>query len=147
MYSLAGDYYTSEDLVGKVVLLDFWATWCPPCVAAVPSLRSMSRRMADEPFVLLSISVDRDEASLKDFIAKNRMEWPQVWDQRSEIARKCKVQSYPTYLLVSHEGEVLYAASGWGEGIERELSKKLASAIKEARKSAKPAASVTSATR
>lgn len=141
--TLAGDYYTSEDLRGKVVLLDFWATWCPPCVAAVPSLRTMSRRMADEPFVLLSISVDHDEASLKEFIAKNRMEWPQVWDQRSELTRKCKVNTFPTYLLVSHEGEVLYAASGWGDGIERELSKRLASAVRAARKSAKPAAETT----
>lgn len=137
MATLAGDYYTSEDLLGKVVLLDFWATWCAPCVAAVPSLRSMSRRMADEPFVLLSISVDRDEGSLKEFLAKHQMSWPQVWDRNSELARKCKVDRFPTYLLVSHEGEVLYATSGWGEGIERELSKKLASAIKEARKSAK----------
>jgi tetratricopeptide (TPR) repeat protein len=135
--TLTGDYLTSEELRGKVLLLDFWGTWCAPCVAAVPSLRNMSRRMKEDPFVLLSVSTDQDEASLRDFIAKNQMSWPQVWDRGHDFAEECQVNSYPTYLLVSHEGEILYAISGWGEGIERELNQKVAGAVRAAKKSAK----------
>ena len=54
-------------LKGKVVLLDFWGTWCPPCVAAVPTLRNWSRRMENSPFVLVSISTDSDEPALRQF--------------------------------------------------------------------------------
>jgi peroxiredoxin len=142
LVTLAGDYLTSDDVRGKVLLLDFWGTWCPPCVAAVPSLRSLSRRMEDDPFVLVSVSTDTDEAALREFVAKEKMTWPQVWDQRQEFTRKCKVAGFPTYMLVSHDGEILYMVSGWGEAIERELSLKIASALRAARKSAKQADTV-----
>lgn len=135
--TLGGEYLTAADLKGKVILLDFWGTWCAPCVAAVPSLRLLSRRMRDDPFVLLSVSTDHDEAVLKDFIAKNKMDWPQVWDKDHELSEECQVSRYPSYLLVSHEGEIVYMTSGWGEGIERELLQKVAGAVRAAKKSAK----------
>ncbi len=138
LVTLAGDYLTSEDVQGKVLLVDFWGTWCAPCVAAVPSLRAMSRRMEKDPFVLLSVSTDRDEKTLREFIAKHQMSWPQVWDQRHELARKFRVEGYPTYILVSHEGEIIYLVRGWGGGIERDLSMKVSSAIRAAKKGAKP---------
>jgi peroxiredoxin len=135
--TLAGDYLTSEDVKGKVLLVDFWGTWCAPCVAAVPSLRLMSRRMEKDPFVLLSVSTDSDKATLTEFIAKHQMSWPQVWDERHELSRKFQVEGYPTYMLVDHEGEIVYVVRGWGEGIERDLSMKISSAIRAAKKSAK----------
>ena len=135
--TLGGEYLTAADLKGKVILLDFWGTWCAPCVQAVPSLRSLSRRMRDDPFVLLSISTDQDEAVLKDFIAKNKMDWPQVWDKDHEFSEECQISHYPSYLLVSHEGEIVYMNSGWGEGVERDLMQKVAGAVRAAKKSAK----------
>lgn len=137
LVTLTGDYLTSEDLRGKVVLYDFWGTWCAPCVAAVPSLRSMGRRMAKDPFVLVSVSTDTDEATLREFIAKHEMSWPQVWDKRHELSRKWQVEGYPTYVLVNHDGEIIYAVRGWGQGIEQELSMKLSSAIRAAKKADK----------
>lgn len=137
LVTLGGDYLTSEDLRGKVILLDFWGTWCAPCVAAIPSLRQMSRRMNDDPFVLLSVSADHDEALLRDFIGKHRMEWPQVWDKDHGFTEKCKVNRFPTYLLVSHEGEIVYVASGWGTGIEKDLMQRVSAAVRAAKKSAK----------
>ncbi len=136
LVTLAGSYITAEELRGKVLLLDFWATWCAPCIAAVPSLRSMSRRMEKNPFVLLSISADNDEALLRRFVADNEMSWPQVWDKRGEFTRRCKVESFPTYVLVDHEGEIVYATRGWGEAIERELNQRIFSAIRAAKASA-----------
>lgn len=136
LVTLSGDYLTSEDLRGKVVLLDFWFTSCPPCVKAVPGLRRMSRRMADDPFVLLSISTDDDQATLREFVARNGMEWPQAWDKNHELTRKLKVEGFPTYLLVNHEGEIVYSFRGWSEKSEMELAQKVASAVKAAKKSA-----------
>lgn len=137
--TLAGDYLTSEDLAGKVVLLDFWFTSCPPCVKAVPGLRRISRKWADDPFVLVSVSTDQDQATLREFIAKNGMEWPQVWDKDHELVRKLRVESYPTYLLVNHDGEIVYSTRGWSERIDMELAQKVAGAVKAAKKSTAPA--------
>jgi peroxiredoxin len=133
MVTLAGNRVTAKDLRGKVVLVDFWGTWCPPCVAAIPSLRTMSKRMTDDPFVLLSISTDQDKAALQAFVDRHEMPWPQVWDQNNAFTRKCRIASFPTYVLVSHEGEIVYSASGWSTGIERELGRKLSSAIQAAK--------------
>jgi thioredoxin-like negative regulator of GroEL len=135
--TLEGEYLTSADVQGKVLLLDFWGTWCAPCVAAVPSLRSLARRMEKDPFVLVSVSTDIHEATLREFVAKHQMSWPQVWDKQHAFSRKCKVEGYPTYMLVSHEGEIVYLVRGWGEGIERDLMAKVSSAIRAARKSVK----------
>ena len=134
--TLAGEYLTSEELRGKVLLVDFWGTWCAPCRAAVPGLRAMSRRMEKDPFVLVSVSNDMDEGELRKFIAENKMSWPQVWDKDRELTRKLAVTRFPTYLLVSHDGEVVYSASGWGEQIERELNARLGAALRAARKQA-----------
>ena len=134
--TLAGDYLTAEDLRGKVVLLDFWFTSCPPCQKALPGLRRIHRKMGNEAFVLVSVSTDDDQATLKEFIAKNGMEWSQVWDRNHDLARKLKVEGYPTYVLVNHEGEVIYSTRGWSERIDMELGKKVASAVKDAKKTA-----------
>lgn len=137
MVTLAGDYLTAEELRGKVILIDFWGTWCGPCVAAVPGLRAISKRMEKDPFVLVSVSTDDDEAVLRDFIAKNRMTWPQVWDKDREVTRKWRVESFPTYLIVSPEGEIVYTARGWSEMMEREIQLRISSAVRSAKKSAK----------
>ena len=135
--TLAGDFMSSDDLRGKVVLLDFWATWCAPCQAAIPDLRSLNRRRENDPFFLLvSISVDQDEKTLRDHVAKNEMTWPQVWDKNSELFRKLKGQALPTYILVDPEGEIVYTARGWGPSVEREIETRVFSAVRRARKNA-----------
>ncbi len=139
LVTLAGEYLTAEDVKGKVLLLDFWGTWCPPCVASVPSLKNLSRRMEGQPFVLLSVSTDNDEATVRDFVAKEKMTWPQVWDKGHDFTRKCQIERFPTYLVVSHEGEIVYGVSGWGDSIERELSLRIATAVKAAKRKAKQA--------
>lgn len=135
--TLKGDRVTARDLLGKVVLLDFWGTWCAPCVAAVPSLRTMSERMAGDPFVLLSISNDQDEKVLRAFVARHELEWPQVWDGNRAFTRQSNVDAFPTYVLVGHDGEILYTTSGWSTRIEREIGKKVTSAIQAAKSAGK----------
>lgn len=137
--TLSGEYLTAEDLRGKVLLLDFWGTWCPPCVASVPSLRSLSHRLKDDPFQLVSISTDQDEKALREFVTKNQMDWPQVWDQGQAFTRQCGIHGFPTYVLVSPEGEILRVVSGWGTGTERDLSSRIHAALKDLQRSAKPA--------
>ena len=108
-------------------------------MASVPSLRSLSHRLKDDPFLLVSISTDTDEKTLREFVAKNQMDWPQVWDKGQDFTHQCGIHSFPTYVLVSPEGEILHLASGWGQGTERDLASRIHAALKDLQKGAKPA--------
>ena len=78
--TIDGQHVTMDSLQGKVVLIDFWATWCGPCRQALPHMREVVRKFAGQPFVALSISLDSDENKWKAFVAKNEMTWLQTRD-------------------------------------------------------------------
>lgn len=75
-----GRKISMDDLQGKVVLLDFWATWCGPCREALPHIQQVAKKFKDEPLVILSVSLDSDEPAWKEFIEKHEMGWPQYRD-------------------------------------------------------------------
>lgn len=112
--SLEGKHIALDDLRGKVVLLDFWGTWCPPCVESVPELRTLHKRYSKEgiPFVLIGISSDSNEAEWKEFTAKNEMIWAQYRDKDRRIQRAFAVSSFPTYIVIDHEGIVRFRSEG-----------------------------------
>jgi peroxiredoxin len=104
-----GEYVSLDDLRGKVVLLDFWGTWCPPCVASVPALRDLHKRYEKEKsFVMISISSDGIEEKWRDFIVKNQMVWPQYLDRDRHVQHAFDVHNFPSYILRDLEGIVRY---------------------------------------
>ena len=111
-----GEFVSLEDLRGKVLLLDFWGTWCPPCVASVPALRDLQRRFAKEPqFKMISVSSDSDEPKWRGFIDKNQMGWTQYLDRDHHVQRAFDVRAFPTYILIDAEGIVRFReiTSSW----------------------------------
>ena len=109
----AGEHISSEDLRGKVIVLDFWGTWCPPCVASLPSLRSLHKKFSKEPqFVLIGVSSDSDEETWSSFISKEKMVWPQYLDSGREVQRLFAVRAFPTYIVIDHEGIIRFRSSG-----------------------------------
>jgi peroxiredoxin len=101
-----GRQISLDDLAGKVVLIDFWATWCGPCRAALPHVREIARKFEGQPLVVLSVSVDTDEAKWQDFIAKNEMTWPQYCDRgfTGPVARLFGVQAIPHTFTIDADG-------------------------------------------
>jgi thiol-disulfide isomerase/thioredoxin len=95
-----------DDLKGKVVLLDFWATWCGPCRAALPHMQKIAKKFEGEPLVVLSVSLDQDEQKWKDFIAKNEMTWPQYLDGgfTGPVARLFSVNAIPHTFTIDADG-------------------------------------------
>ena len=112
--SLQGEYISLEDLKGKVVVLDFWGTWCPPCVESVPELRNLNKKYSKEPsFMLIGISSDADDQVWRDFTEKNRMVWPQYRDRDRKIQNAFRIRAYPTYIIIDHEGIVRFKSTGY----------------------------------
>lgn len=123
--SLQGEYISLDYLRGKVVVLDFWGTWCRPCVDSVPDLRSMHKKYSKDPsFVLIGISSDTDDERWKEFTEKNRMVWPQYRDRDRSILRAFGVREFPTYVVIDHEGIVRFQS-------DRERSTDLHEAIRK----------------
>lgn len=108
-----GEYISLDDLHGKVVVLDFWGTWCPPCVASVPGLRDLNKKYSkDNSFVMISVSSDGDEDKWKNFIAKEKMIWYQFLDRDRAIQRAFAVHAFPTYIVLDHDGVIRYRSIG-----------------------------------
>lgn len=113
MTTADGEHITLDDLRGKVVVLDFWGTWCPPCVESIPSLRSLNKKFSKEPsFVLIGVSSDSDEDTWRSFTTNEKMVWPQYLDRDSGIQRAFRVNAFPTYIVIDHEGIIRFRSSG-----------------------------------
>jgi thioredoxin-like negative regulator of GroEL len=113
--TLTGQELTLRDLEGRVVLLDFWATWCPPCVASIGELRDLRKAWPEDRLAVVSISVDRDDDAWRSFVAGNRMSWPQYRDVDERLTQAFRVSSFPTYVLLDGDGVEVRRVSGLDE--------------------------------
>lgn len=102
---------------GKVVLIDFWATWCGPCVAEIPNVRALYAKYHESGFEVLGYSLDSDPAALQKFVADNVLPWPTLSQKKSveakpgyiDLAKFYSVKSIPTMILVGRDGKVIDA--------------------------------------
>jgi len=96
------------DFDGQVVLVDFWATWCGPCIAGLPKLRELATELPAERFEILSISIDAELESVLDFQEDESMPWAQ-WHigVGSELAKVWQVNAIPAYVLIDGQGKIL----------------------------------------
>ena len=106
---LDGKKVKLSDLKGKVVVLDFWATWCGYCIKMIPHERELVKKMKDKPFVLVSISADDSKDKVKKFIDKTPMPWTHwyVGDQ-ADVLTTWEIEGFPTILVVDHKGVIRY---------------------------------------
>jgi thiol-disulfide isomerase/thioredoxin len=109
--------------------LDFWATWCGPCREALPHMREIAKKFKGDPLVVLSISLDSDEAKWKEFVIKNEMTWPQYRDGgfTGAIATMFSVRSIPHTFTIDADG-VLQEEHVGDASVEGKLKKLLARA-------------------
>ncbi len=105
--ALDGTAVSSAALKGKVVLVDFWATWCPPCREEIPNVLAAYEKFHAKGFEVLAVSLDRDDAELKKFIAEKKLPWPQIYDGAEALAEKFAIEAIPTTFLVGADGKIV----------------------------------------
>jgi len=102
--TLRGDTITLNALAGKFVVLDFWATWCPPCRASIGELKELTRKYPRDKVVLISVSADEEEDKWREFVAKKEMDWDQYRDSAGKIQKTFGIHAFPTYIVIDPEG-------------------------------------------
>lgn len=110
---LEGKKVSLRDYRGKLVFLNFWATWCPACREEMPSMERLWRAFKDKDFVLLAISSDRQGAKVVGpFMEKFRLTFPALLDSDGKVSARYGVRAIPTTYLVDREGKVIGRAVG-----------------------------------
>ncbi len=110
--TLQGQELSLRQLSGRIVVMDFWATWCPPCRASVSELKDLTKKYPTEELVLISISADADENAWKDFVAKKKMDWAQFRDSQHKVLDSFQIHAFPTYLVIDGDGIIRERITG-----------------------------------
>jgi thiol-disulfide isomerase/thioredoxin len=108
--SVDGKAIDLSKLRGKVVLVDFWATWCPPCREEVPNVVAAYQKYHDKGFEILGISLDQDKDALLAFTKEHGMVWPQYFDGKgwdNDISKGFGIEEVPTMWLVGKDGKLI----------------------------------------
>jgi thiol-disulfide isomerase/thioredoxin len=127
--TMDGKAVSLDSLAGKVVLIDFWATWCGPCREALPHIQKIAQKFQGEPLVVLSVSLDSDSAKWEEFVGKNEMTWLQYRDGgfTGPLSKLFAVNAIPHTFTIDADG-VLQDEHIGDASIEGKLKKQIARA-------------------
>ena len=109
---LRGNKFSLKSLRGKIVLLNFWATWCKPCVDEMPDLEKLHRQYKDSNFVILMINFGESKEKVQGFVTRNGLSLNMLLDQAKEVSRRYRTFALPTTYLVDRDGYFLAGAMG-----------------------------------
>jgi thiol-disulfide isomerase/thioredoxin len=116
-----------ESLKGKVVYLDFWASWCKPCVKSFPWMNEMKRSYADKGFEILAVNLDKDRKLADEFLKKMDVNFKVAFDESGKSAAAYKLKGMPSSYLIGRDGKVYASHIGFREKDKAQLEQ----AIKE----------------
>jgi thiol-disulfide isomerase/thioredoxin len=124
---LTGKPLSLASYKGKVVLIDFWATWCPPCVRELPNTLKVYQKYHDQGFDVMGVSLDDDQPQLEKFLKANSMTWPQFFDGqgvKNKLALKYGIEAIPATFLLDGDGKII-GKDLRGDELEAAVSKAL----------------------
>ena len=123
--SVAGPRVIRENYRGRVTLVNFWASWCGPCVEEIPSLNRLQQQMAGKPFELISINYAEDKATIDDFMRRVEVDFPVLLDHDGSYAKRWQVITFPSTFVIAPDGSIRYGVNAAIEWDTPELVDKL----------------------
>ena len=127
-----GDFsLTEETRAGELVLFDFWATWCKPCIKSMPKVQKIARDYEGRGLKVFTVSVDspRNRAKIRPFMKRHQLDLPVLLDDTYELMRQLHFTGVPATAILS-QSEVLYRGMGYGAGSEQMLRRKIDELLK-----------------
>ncbi|SCZ61252.1 TlpA family protein disulfide reductase [Thiohalomonas denitrificans] len=109
---LQGETFDLQSYEGRVVLVNFWATWCPPCVHEIPSLGRLQEQFEEQGFSVLAVDVGEDEVTVRRFLEKRPVAFPVLLDLAGEAVNAWNVSAFPTNFLIDAQGRIRYSYYG-----------------------------------
>jgi thiol-disulfide isomerase/thioredoxin len=131
MTDMDGEPRSLKSLRGKVVIVNFWATWCPPCRAELPSMNRAWARLDPERFAMLAVNVGEDEDTIFSFMGDYPIEFPVWLDQSGKAAREWPLRGLPTTYVIDKKGRIAYRAIGGREWDDEALLEKIRALAEE----------------
>lgn len=107
-----GKQYRLSDYRGKLVVLNFWATWCPPCREEMPSMNRAHKQLANDKVVILAVNVGEDEDTIFEFTGNYPVDFPLLMDRSGEVIKQYPVMGLPTTYIISPTGIVTHRTVG-----------------------------------
>lgn len=117
-------------LRGKVVVVDFWASWCAPCKEEMPVLESLYKRFKDQGLVVIGVSVDNEAANAKKFLSSVKVSFPVVHDAGHGVADKFKPPRMPTSYVIDKAGKIRFVHAGFRKEDAKKLEDEITKLLK-----------------
>jgi thiol-disulfide isomerase/thioredoxin/outer membrane lipoprotein-sorting protein len=123
--TLAGSPFKLADQQGKIVVLDFWATWCGPCVAALPKINETTAKYKEKGVVFQAVNQGEEASIIKEFLTAQKLEVPVILDMQGSVGTLFKVEGIPQTVIIDKTGKIQVVHVGAGPAIGEQLAKEL----------------------
>ena len=110
--ALDGHLHRLGDYRGQVVLVNFWASWCPPCREEMPSMQRLTDRLRGRPFAVLAVNIGEDAATVRSFLKESAVDFPILLDIEGRAPGEWKVFAFPSSFLIGRDGRIRYTLYG-----------------------------------
>jgi thiol-disulfide isomerase/thioredoxin len=122
---------TLPDCSGKVVLVDFFASWCGPCKDSFPVMQEFYKKYADRGFIILAVNVDKKKEDMDDFLKKHAVDFPVVRDAANKLVSEVRIPTMPSSFLLDREGRVAAVHRGFkGEETRKQYAEEIEALLK-----------------
>jgi len=109
----SGEIFESTNLSGHLVYLDFWASWCSPCLESMPFLEQLHLKYSGKNFLIIAVNIDKDKEDAKKFINRTNISYTNLYDPNGTLGKPLNVTTMPMAFLVSPKGEILLKHTGF----------------------------------